>query len=54
MVFVFLAGGLLFHVASAVLMGLNTFLWAFGATYPAVFYCSVICAMRLWGHAAIF
>jgi hypothetical protein len=53
-VFVFLAGGLLFHVASAAVMGLNTFAWAFGATYPAVFYCSAICAMRLWGRPAIF
>lgn len=33
-----LAGGLAFHVASAVVMGLNSFVWAFGATYPAIAY----------------
>ncbi|MCB0961792.1 MAG: hypothetical protein KDA98_00540, partial [Acidimicrobiales bacterium] len=31
-----LAAGLLFHLATAVVMGLNTFVWAFAATYPAV------------------
>ncbi|AVH55864.1 MULTISPECIES: hypothetical protein [Streptomyces] len=31
----FLACGLLFHVGCARLMGLNTFLWAFPALYPA-------------------
>jgi hypothetical protein len=31
-----LAAGALFHVQCAVLMGLNTFLWAFIATYPAI------------------
>ena len=31
-----LIAGLLFHVATAVCMGLNTFVWAFAATYPAV------------------
>ena len=33
---VMLAGGLAFHVASAIVMGLNAFVWAFGATYPAI------------------
>ena len=33
---VMLAGGLAFHVASAIVMGLNSFVWAFGATYPAI------------------
>ncbi len=33
-----LAGGLAFHVVSAVVMGLNSFVWAFGATYPAIAY----------------
>jgi hypothetical protein len=30
--------GVLFHVGTAVLMGLNTFLWAFTATYPALWF----------------
>jgi hypothetical protein len=28
--------GLIFHIACAWVMGLNTFLWAFGATYPCI------------------
>lgn len=35
-----LAGGLAFHLAAAGIMGLNTFLWAFAATYPAILHCS--------------
>lgn len=31
---------LLFHLGIAYIMGLNTFIWAFGATYPAVLFCS--------------
>jgi hypothetical protein len=34
----FFAGGLLMHVGIALCMGLNSFLWAFVATYPAVLY----------------
>ena len=34
--------GVAFHVGAAVFMRLNTFLWAFIATYPAVLYCSRI------------
>jgi hypothetical protein len=30
--------GVTFHVFSAVLMGLNCFLWSFVATYPAIFF----------------
>jgi hypothetical protein len=30
------AVGLSFHLGTAVVMGLNTFVWAFGACYPAV------------------
>jgi len=30
--------GLAFHLAAAVIMGLNTFLWVFPATYPALLY----------------
>jgi hypothetical protein len=29
---------LTFHVAAAVIMGLNTFVWAYAATYPAILY----------------
>ena len=31
-----LSAGFFFHLVTAVTMGLNTFLWAFLATYPAV------------------
>ena len=34
-----LAGGAFFHVMSAVVMGLNTFIWSFVATYPAILWC---------------
>jgi hypothetical protein len=34
----FLAWGVGFHVGAAVLMGLNTFVWAFLSTYPAIVY----------------
>lgn len=37
----FLAVGALFHIGVAFTMGLNDFLWAFVATYPIVFRCSV-------------
>ncbi len=33
--------GVLFHIANAVTMGLNTFVWAFVATYPAILFCAV-------------
>jgi hypothetical protein len=34
-----LLAALTFHLATAVIMGLNTFVWAFPATYPAVLHC---------------
>jgi hypothetical protein len=37
---VFLGIGVVFHLANAAVMGLNNFLWAFTATYPAVHYCA--------------
>lgn len=37
---VFLAGGVLLHAGIAVSMGLNTFFWAFVATYPSVMFCT--------------
>jgi hypothetical protein len=36
---VFVSIGIAFHVATAVAMRLNNFLWAFPAAYPAVMYC---------------
>lgn len=33
--------GVCFHLANAVTMGLNTFVWAFVATYPAILFCAV-------------
>jgi hypothetical protein len=38
-----LVGGALFHIMSGSVMGLNTFIWSFVATYPAI----------LWVHARI-
>lgn len=34
--------GIVFHAVNAALMGLNGFLWAFVATYPAVWYCHLL------------
>jgi uncharacterized membrane protein (DUF485 family) len=33
--------GVIFHVTNALVMGLNTFVWAFVATYPAIFFCAM-------------
>jgi hypothetical protein len=38
--------GILFHVGNALLMGLNVFLWAYAATYPAVWFCQL--HLRHW------
>jgi hypothetical protein len=35
---IFLIWGFTFHLFSAVIMGLNSFFWAFMATYPAIIY----------------
>jgi hypothetical protein len=35
---VFLIWGVAFHLSTAIIMGLNSFLWTFLATYPAVIY----------------
>lgn len=37
---VFLGIGVVFHLGNAAIMGLNNFVWAFTATYPAVYYCA--------------
>jgi hypothetical protein len=34
-----LAMGVAFHIMSGVVMGLNTFIWSFVATYPAILWC---------------
>lgn len=41
---IFLAWGLLFHVACALIMGFNSFVWVFVATYPAVISTSALIA----------
>ena len=33
-----LSAGILFHIANATMLGLNRFIWAWSATYPAVLY----------------
>jgi hypothetical protein len=38
---IFAALGIFFHISNAVIMGLNTFVWAFVATYPAILFCAV-------------
>jgi len=38
---VFAVLGIVFHISNAVIMGLNTFVWAFVATYPAIQFCAV-------------
>ena len=38
---VFAVLGFFFHITNAVTMGLNTFVWAFVATYPAILFCAV-------------
>lgn len=43
----YLAWGVAFHVANATIMGLNSFLWAFLATYPAVLWCAGVTARFL-------
>jgi hypothetical protein len=37
---VILAAGVAFHLANALITGLNIFFWAFVSTYPAVLYCA--------------
>ena len=47
---VFITWGVAFHAMNAVIMGLNSFLWSFVATYPAVVYCAVCIANVVQGH----
>ncbi|MFJ5695048.1 hypothetical protein ACIP9X_14510 [Arthrobacter sp. NPDC093125] len=37
----YIAGGVLFHLTNAVVMGLNSFFWMFTASYPAVLFVSL-------------
>lgn len=46
-VHIFLLWGVAFHASNAAIMGLNTFFWAFIATYPAILYCNAWLAGRL-------
>lgn len=39
---VFLAWGVAFHLVNALVMGLNSFLWSFVATYPAILYTAAL------------
>lgn len=43
-VLLFVVWGVAFHAMNAAVMGLNSFLWAFAATYPAVIYVSMAIA----------
>jgi hypothetical protein len=38
---VYAAIGIAFHISNAVIMGHNTFIWAFVATYPAILFCAM-------------
>jgi hypothetical protein len=38
--YIFISWGILFHLLNAMIMGLNTFVWAFFATYPAIWFCA--------------
>jgi hypothetical protein len=45
-----LACALFFHIATAVEMGLNAFVWAFAATYPAIIFCwYAVHGLHGWG-----
>jgi hypothetical protein len=47
----YLACGVLFHLGTAFTMGLNKFIWAFFALYPAALYCTVgPVSFSPWGH----
>jgi hypothetical protein len=46
-VFLFIAWGVTFHAMNALVMGLNSFFWAFVATYPAVLFAAAIVSEHL-------
>ncbi|MCB0375929.1 MAG: hypothetical protein KDD04_08435, partial [Sinomicrobium sp.] len=39
--FVFIGLGIVFHILNALIMGLNSFFWAFLATYPAILFANL-------------
>ena len=43
---VYVAIGIAFHISNAVIIGLNTFVWAFVATYPAILFCATSLSQR--------
>jgi hypothetical protein len=45
----YIVTGLMFHFANSMLMGLNMFVWAFGATYPAVLYLAYRTSQAIYG-----
>lgn len=47
-VLVFIFWGALFHFANAVIMGLNSFFWAFVATYPALLYAAAMLQIHVF------
>jgi hypothetical protein len=47
-VLLFLAWGVAFHAINALVMGLNSFFWAFAATYPAILYVALQHPARHW------
>jgi hypothetical protein len=46
---IYLILGCLFHLVNAFAMGLNLFVWAYLATYPAVLYTASRLSATLWG-----
>lgn len=46
----FIGGGVLFHLLNALIMGLNTFLPAFAATYPALIFCNHLIYTNNWAY----
>jgi hypothetical protein len=51
-VWFFLLWGGCFHLMCALIMGLNTFLWAFLAAYPAVLYAATTCNHFIYGSGS--
>jgi hypothetical protein len=47
-VFFFIAWGVAFHAMNALVMGLNSFFWAFVATYPALLYAAAVVSYHAW------
>ncbi len=52
-IWIFLGWGVLFHVLCAIIMGLNSFVWAFVATYPAIVFASLSAQEFIVSHFAL-